>query len=87
MNAKIPAFLRCPALPHKRIRPTNLIERAFAEQRHRTKAIPRFWNERRGLQLVFATLWQACERWQRVRMTDLELARLRACAMSWIWNL
>jgi transposase-like protein len=56
MNAKIPAFLRCPALPHKRIRPTNLIERAFAEQRHRTKTIPRFWNERRGLQLVFATL-------------------------------
>jgi hypothetical protein len=27
--------------------------------------------------LVFATLWQASERWQRVRMTDLELAMLR----------
>lgn len=29
------------------------------------------------LKLVFATLWQASERWQRVRMTDLELAMLR----------
>ncbi|MEJ5312711.1 MAG: hypothetical protein WHX52_23345 [Anaerolineae bacterium] len=28
-------------------------------------------------ELVFATLWQASERWQRVRMTDLELAMLR----------
>ena len=71
------AFLRCPALHHKRIRTTNLIERAFAEQRRRTKTIPRFWNERSCLKLVFATLWQASERWQRVRMTDLELAMLR----------
>jgi transposase-like protein len=46
MNAKISAFLRCPPLPHKRTRSTNLIERAFAEQGHRTKTIPRFWNER-----------------------------------------
>jgi putative transposase len=70
-------FLRCPALHHKRIRTTNLIERAFAEQRRRTKTIPRFWDERSCLKLVFATLWQTSERWQRVRMTDLELAMLR----------
>jgi transposase-like protein len=71
------AFLRCPALHHRRIRTTNLIERAFAEQRRRTKTIPRFWDEHSCLKLVFATLWQASERWQRVRMTDLELAMLR----------
>jgi putative transposase len=71
------AFLRCPPLHHRRIRTTNLIERAFAEQRRRTKTIPRFWDERSCLKLVFATLWQASERWQRVRMTDLELAMLR----------
>lgn len=61
----------------RRIRTTNLIERAFVEQRRRTKIIPRFWDERSCLKLVFATLWQASERWQRVRMTDLELAMLR----------
>lgn len=71
------AFFRCPPLHHRRIRTTNLIERAFAEQRRRTKTIPRFWDERSCLKLVFATLWQTSERWQRVRMTDLELAMLR----------
>jgi len=30
------AFLRCPITHHRRIRTTNLIERAFAEQRRRT---------------------------------------------------
>ena len=71
------AFLRCPPLHHRRIRTTNLIERAFAEQRRRTKTIPRFFDERSCLKLVFATLWQASERWQKVRMTDLERAMLR----------
>jgi len=42
-------------LHHKRIRTTNLIERAFAEQRRRTKTIPRFWDEKCCLKLVFAT--------------------------------
>ncbi len=70
-------FLCCPPLHHRCIRTTNLIERAFAEQRRRTKTIPRFLDERSCLKLVFATLWQASERWQRVRMTDLELAMLR----------
>jgi transposase-like protein len=39
------AFLRCPTLHHRRIRTTSLIERAFAEQRRRTRTIPRFGND------------------------------------------
>ena len=35
------AYLRCPAIHHKRIRTTNLLERSFGEQRRRTKVIPR----------------------------------------------
>jgi len=35
--------------------------------------IPRFFDERSCLNLVFATLWRASERWQRVSFTDLEL--------------
>ena len=71
------SFLRCPPLHHKRIRTTNLIERAFEEQRRRTKTIPRFWNEKSCLKLVFATLMQTSERWQNVRMSDVEVAMLR----------
>lgn len=47
------------------------------EWRRRTRVIPRFFDERSCLRLVFATLWQASERWQRVSFTDLDLAMLR----------
>jgi putative transposase len=70
------SFLRCPPLHHKRIRTTNLIERAFEEQRRRTKVIPRFWDEKSCLKLVFASLMQASERWQNVGMSDVEVAML-----------
>jgi putative transposase len=70
------SFLRCPALHHKRIRTTNLIERAFEEQRRRTKTIPRFWDEKSCLKLVFATLMQTSERWQNVRMSAVEVTML-----------
>jgi putative transposase len=71
------SFLRCPPVHHKRIRTTNLIERAFEEQRRRTKTIPRFWDEKSCLKLVFATLMQTSERWQNVRMSDVEVAMLK----------
>lgn len=71
------SFLRCPPLHHKRIRTTNLIERAFGEQRRRTKTIPRFWDEKSCLKLSFATLMQASERWQNVGMGELEVALLK----------
>jgi putative transposase len=70
------AFLHCPAIHHKRIRTTNLLERAFLEERRRTNAIPRFFDERSCLKLVFATLWQASQRWQNVRMSLTERQHL-----------
>jgi transposase-like protein len=70
------AFLRCPIIHHRRIRTTNLLERAFLEQRRRTRTIPRFFDERSGLKLVFATLWQASERWQNVKMSEIECKQL-----------
>jgi putative transposase len=71
------SFLRCPPLHHKRIRTTNLIERAFEEQRRRTKTIPRFWDEKSCLKLSFATLMQTSERWQNVGMGEVEVAMLK----------
>ncbi|MCK4782798.1 MAG: transposase, partial [Desulfobacteraceae bacterium] len=83
------SYLRCPAVHHKRIRTTNLLERAFVEQKRRTKTIPGFWTEKSCLpvqanrpgKLVFATLWQTSQRWRGVRMSDFEqqqLLQLRA---------
>jgi putative transposase len=70
------AYLRCPAIHHKRIRTTNLLERSFVEQRRRTKVIPRFFTEKSCLKLVFSALWQASERWQGVRMSEFELQQI-----------
>lgn len=72
------AYLSCPTVHHKRIRTTNLLERSFVEERRRTKVIPRFFTEKSCLKLVFATLWRASQRWQRVRMSDIEVQQLRA---------
>jgi len=70
------AYLRCPAIHHKRIRTTNLLERSFLEERRRTGTIPRFFSEKSCLKLVFATLWRASQRWQGVRMTEEERQQL-----------
>jgi transposase-like protein len=71
------AYLRCPALHHKRIRTTNLLERSFLEERRRTKVIPRFFTEKSCIKLVFATLWRASQRWQGVKMSEFERKQLK----------
>ncbi len=43
----------------------------FVEQRRRTKIIPGFWTEESCMKLAFATLWRASQRWNGVRMTEL----------------
>lgn len=70
--------LRLPAGHRKTVRTTNLIERSFVEERRRTKTLPRFFNEKSGLKLVFATLTRAARRWQRVRITEDELKAIMA---------
>ena len=71
------AYLHCPQVDHKRIRTSNLLERSFLEERRRTKVIPRFFSEKSCLKLVFATLWRASQRWQSVRMSEIERQQLR----------
>lgn len=64
-------------LGHRRyIRSTNLLERAFVEEKRRTKIIPAHMHERGAMKLVYATLIRASRHWNRVSMTDLELAQL-----------
>jgi putative transposase len=70
------AHLRVPPTHRKFVRTTNLIERAFEEQRRRTKVIPRFFDERSCLKLAFAALDRAARRWQRIHISDSEHRQL-----------
>jgi transposase-like protein len=70
--------LKLPTLHHKSIRTTNLVERAFEEERRRSKVIPKFRTEKECLKLVFATLWRASERWLKVKFTEIERKQLEA---------
>lgn len=63
-----------PAGHCKRIRTTNLLKRAFLEQRRRTKVILRFLNEERCLKLVYDTLIHISDKWRRVSMSKYELS-------------
>ena len=56
------ARLRLPVAHRKYVRTTNLTGRSFLEERRRTKIIPRFFDERSCLKLVYATLVQASQR-------------------------
>jgi len=72
------AHLRVPPAHRKFVRTTNLIERAFEEQRRRTKVIPRFFDERSCLKLAFAALDRAARGWQRIHISEAEQRQLAA---------
>jgi putative transposase len=61
--------LRCPAKHRKSISTTNLVERSFGEEKRRSKVIPRFFDEKSGLKLVFATLIRSSKRWNQLKIT------------------
>lgn len=76
------AHLRVPVRHRRCIRTTNLIERSFVEERRRTKTLPYFITEKSCLKLVFATLWRASIRWQRIRISELEQKQLAVLAKT-----
>jgi transposase-like protein len=80
------AHLEFPAGHHKHIRSTNLLERAFEEEKRRTKVIPRFLNEKSCLKLVFGVLIRASEKWRRVKMTAYDLALLKNIRALYGWK-
>ncbi|RMH08364.1 MAG: hypothetical protein D6704_03055 [Nitrospirae bacterium] len=81
LEAGLPTWRRRGA--RKYLRTTTLSERRFVEEHPRTMIIPRFFNERSGWKLVFAVLWRASERWQRVRMSEGE-RRPREVLRAWL---
>ena len=71
------AHLDFPAGHRRYIRTTNLIERAFVEQKRRTKVIPAHINEKGAMKLVYGSLIRAARDWQKVSMDPLELTQLK----------
>lgn len=72
------AHLRCPASHRRRITTTNLLERVFGEENRRSKVIPRYFTEKSGLKLIFATLLRSSKRWYRIDITFDEQAQIMA---------
>lgn len=70
-------YMKFPAGHHRYIRTTNLLERTFAEQKRRTKVIPRFFNEKSCIKLVFGTMIRISDKWRKIQMSDYDLTLLR----------
>ena len=73
-------YMACPLRHRKHITSTNLAERSFLEERRRSKVIPRFFDEKSGLQLAFASLIRASQTWSKIRFTvgdHLKIIELR----------
>ena len=63
-------FYRFPQQHWKRLRTSNVIERAFREVRRRTDVVGRFPGEMAALTLIWATLEQDRMKWRGVQMDD-----------------
>lgn len=70
-------FYAFPEAHWKRIRTSNVIERAFKEVRRRTKVVGRFPNEKAALTLVWASIEHDRLKWRGVRIDDVMLAAAR----------
>jgi transposase-like protein len=59
------------------VRTSNLAERAFEEERRRTKVIPHLWDEGSVVKLVFAVLIRVSERWGKKSCSSFEQHQIR----------
>ena len=70
--------LKVPPRHRQYVRTSNLAERAFEEERRRTKVIPHLWDEQSLLKLVFAVLIRISERWGKKQYSEFEQHQIRA---------
>jgi transposase-like protein len=67
-----------PQRHQQSVRPSNLAERAFVEERRRTKVIPPLEDESSLVKLVFAVLIRGSERWGKKCFSEVEQHQLRS---------
>ena len=69
--------LYVPQRHQQYVRTSNLAERAFEEERRRTKVIPHLWDEGSVVKLVFAVLIRVSERWGKKCFSAFEQHQIR----------
>ena len=68
-------------VPHRHqpyVRTSNLVERAFVEERRRTKVIPHLWTAGSLVHLVFGVLIRVSERWSKKCFSEFEPQQIRS---------
>jgi transposase-like protein len=70
--------LYVPQRHQQYVRTSNLAERAFEEERRRTKVIPHLWDEGSVVKLVFAVLIRVSERWGKKGFSEFEQQQIRS---------
>ncbi len=70
--------LYVPQRHQQYVRTSNLAERAFEEERRRTKVIPHLWDEGSVVELVFAVLIRVSERWGKKCFSEFEQQQIRS---------
>lgn len=70
--------LSVPPRHQQYVRTSNLAERAFEEERRRTKVIPHLWDEGGLVKLVLAVLIRVSERWGKKGFSEFEQQQIRS---------
>ena len=69
--------LLVPQRHQQYVRTSNLVERAFVEERRRTKVIPHLWGETSLVNLVFGVLIRVSDRWGKKCFSEVEQQQIR----------
>ena len=70
--------LEVPKRHQQYVRTANLVERAFVEERRRTKVIPHLWTEGSLVHLVFGVLIRVSDRWGKKCFSDIEQHQIQS---------
>jgi putative transposase len=70
--------LEVPQRHQQYVRTSNLVERAFVEERRRTKVIPQLWTEGSLVHLVFGVLIRVSDRWRKKCFSEFEQQQIRS---------
>src|SRR4029453_18207936 len=70
--------LAVPQRHQQYVRTSNLVERAFVEERRRTKVIPHLWTEGSLVHLVFGVLIRVSDRWGKKCFSEFEQQQIRS---------
>jgi putative transposase len=70
--------LTVPQRHQQYVRTSNLVERAFVEERRRTKVIPHLFDESSLVNLVFGVLIRVSDRWGKKCFSEFEQQQIRS---------